>query len=450
MKRWLWPDSLRGRLIILALVCFVVFQMVNTATLFLVQYQLRASRITQLSCQAAEWFLLIDSTEQSKRQELLDRLKKLHDLPNWNILFDIVEDFPGENFRPGTKGPVTQAHDLFARSLTSAGKEVPPFKAGFSTNEDQPGMQLIMQLHDGQWLRIMRLRTVTLREEKIQHIVFLAEFLVFFFIMFCLMYRETRQLEKLRRGVEQFGNSPETSTPLPEEGCREMRETAQSLNRMRGRVLNSIEERDRMLSALRHDLRTPLTRLKLWAEESEPAQVRGKLLENADQIQSMVSQSIEVAGSLSTTEKEVQMDIAAFVESVVVDYAEEGHPVQLAGDELIGATVRTRPTCLRRCLCNLIENALKYAGPTEVALVRGEAGLSIEVRDCGPGIPADKLEKVLEPWFRLENSRNRETGGSGLGLTIAANMAGLAGAKLCLNNRESDGLCASIRFIDKN
>ncbi len=446
MKRWLWPDSLRGRLIILALVCLVVFQMVNTATLFLVQYRQRTFRIVQLSSQAAEWFLLVNSTERSRQQELLEGLKKLYRHPTWSIEFDIVEKFPDAAFREGTEGPITQARDIFAQSLSAEGTPVPPFLAGFSLDEYRHGLQLAIQLHDGRWLRITRLRAATLREEKIQHVVFLAEFLVFFCIMFCLLYRETRQLEKLRRGVEQFGNSPENSKPLSEEGCREIRETARSLNRMRGRVLNSIEERDRMLSALRHDLRTPLTRLKLWAEESEPATVRAKLLENSDQIQNMVAQSIEVAGSLSTSEKQVQMDIAAFVESVVDDYAEEGHPVRFAGDDLTGFTVRTRPTCLRRCLSNLIENALKYAGPTEVALLRDKKELTIEMCDHGPGIPDDKLEKVLEPWFRLENSRNRETGGSGLGLTIAANMAGLSGARLCLRNRPEGGLCASIRF----
>jgi len=131
---------------------------------------------------------------------------------------------------------------------------------------------------------------------------------------------------------------------------------------------------------------------------------------------------------------------------VTDDYAEEGRNVTLAETELFSFTVKTRPTCLRRCLSNLIENALKYAGSAEVALCRVENGLSIEVRDFGPGIPADMLEKVLEPWFRVENSRNRETGGSGLGLAIAKNMATLSGAQLILQNRTNGGLCASIRF----
>ena len=174
--------------------------------------------------------------------------------------------------------------------------------------------------------------------------------------------------------------------------------------------------------------------------------MRDKLLENGRQIQALVSQSIELAGSLSTTEKQVQMDIAAFVESVADDYAEEGRNVTLSSTELFSFTVRTRPTCLRRCLSNLIENSLKYAGSAEIALFRDHEGLGIEVRDSGPGIPENMLEKVLEPWFRVEKSRNRETGGSGLGLAIAKNMATLSGAQLLLENRASGGLCASIRF----
>lgn len=446
MKRLLWPDSLRGRLIILALFCLVLFQAVNSATLLLVQHQQREHRITLLASQTAEWYTILNGKAPPQQKEILGTLSSLYNHKEWRLDFAIVDTFPGPHFRPGTEGPIVQASAIFAGILAPSGSTVPPFRAGFVQVGERQGLQLAVQLDDGRWLCITRHRAATLRQEKLQHGVFLAEFLVFFFIMFCLLYRETRQLEKLRVGAEQFGESPETAQKLPEEGCREIRETAQSLNRMRGRVLNSIEERDRMLSALRHDLRTPLTRLQLWAEEAEPEDVRDRLLENGRQIQDMVTQSIELAGSLSTTEKQVQMDIAAFVESVADDYAEEGRNVTLAGGEPLSFTVRTRPTCLRRCLSNLIENALKYAGSAEVALCRYQDGLSIEVRDSGPGIPEDKLEKVLEPWFRVENSRNRETGGSGLGLAIAKNMATLSGAQLVLENRPSGGLCASICF----
>ena len=446
MKGLLWPDSLRGRLIILALFCLVLFQAVNTATLFFVQHQQREYRLTLLTSQTAEWYSILKDKEPSRQQELLATFSQLYNRKEWRLEFDIVNSFPGPTFHSGTNGPIVNAPRLFADVMALQGKPTPPFMAGFVQQGARQGLQLAVQFDDGRWLCITRHRAATLHQEKLQHGVFLAEFLVFFFIMFCLLYRETRQLERMRKGAEQFGESPETAEKLPEEGCREIRETAQSLNRMRGRVLNSIEERDRMLSALRHDLRTPLTRLQLWAEEAEPEDVRGRLLENSRQIQDMVSQSIELASSLTTTEKQVQMDIAAFVESVTDDYAEEGRNVTLAESELVSFTVKTRPTCLRRCLSNLIENALKYAGSAEVALRRGENELSIEVRDSGPGIPADMLEKVLEPWFRVENSRNRETGGSGLGLAIAKNMATLSGAQLILQNRTNGGLCASIRF----
>ena len=446
MKRLLWPDSLRGRLIILALFCLVLFQAVNTATLFLVQHQQRMSRLTLLASQTAEWYTILNGKSPEQREETLAALGKLYNHKDWRLEVDITPSFPDPTFQPGTEGPIAHARPIFASVLAPGGDPVPPFEAGFVRRGDRQGLQLAVQLSDGNWLCVTRHRAATLRQEKLQHGVFLAEFLVFFFIMFYLLYRETRQLEKLRAGAEQFGESPESAEKLSEEGCREIRETAQSLNRMRGRVLNSIEERDRMLSALRHDLRTPLTRLHLWAEEAEPEAVRDKLLENGRQIQDMVSQSIELASSLNTTEKQVHMDIAAFVESVTDDYADEGRHVTLAGGTPLSFTVRTRPTCLRRCLSNLIENALKYAGSAEVALCRDERGHCIEVRDSGPGIPADKLEKVLEPWFRVENSRNRETGGSGLGLAIAKNMATLSGAQLRLENRKEGGLCARISF----
>ena len=446
MKRLLWPDSLRGRLIILALFCLVLFQAVNTATLFFVQHQQRMNRLTLLASQTAEWYSILKDKDPSRQEELLATFGQLYNRKEWRLEFDIAQTFPGPTFLPASEGPILHAQKLFADAIPPDINPAPPFHAGFVKSGEKQGMQFAVQLDDGNWLCITRQRAATLRQEKLQHGVFLAEFLVFFFIMFCLLYRETRQLEKLRAGAEQFGESPESAEKLSEEGCREIRETAQSLNRMRGRVLNSIEERDRMLSALRHDLRTPLTRLHLWAEEAEPEAVRDKLLENGRQIQDMVTQSIELASSLNTTEKQALMDIAAFVESVTDDYADEGRRVTLADSTPLSFTVRTRPTCLRRCLSNLIENALKYAGSAEVALSRDEHGPCIEVRDSGPGIPADKLDKVLEPWFRVESSRNRETGGSGLGLAIAKNMATLSGAQLSLKNREEGGLCACIRF----
>lgn len=447
MKRWLWPDSLRGRLIILALVCLISFQAVNTATLVFVQYQQRAYRLTLLASQTAEWYTLLKDKREEQRQETLKTLTALYDHASWRLEFAVVERFPDAQFRPGTEGPILRVHEFFADALAPLGGTVPPLLAGFCRNGDRQGLQLAVQFADGRWLVVTRLREAVLRQEKLQHGVFLAEFLVFFFIMFCLLYRETRQLERLRLGVERFGDSPESADQLPEEGCREIRETAQSLNRMRGRVLSSIEERDRMLSALRHDLRTPLTRLQLWAEEAEPEDVRGRLLENGRQIQAMVTQSIELAGSLSTTEEQVMLDVTAFVASMTDDYADEGRRVSFSGDADVSLTVRTRPTCLRRCLSNLIENALKYGGSAEVSLFRRDGALVIEVMDYGPGIPPDKLDKVLEPWFRVENSRNRETGGSGLGLAIAKNMARLSGARLSLQNREEGGLRASIQFL---
>jgi signal transduction histidine kinase len=240
--------------------------------------------------------------------------------------------------------------------------------------------------------------------------------------------------------VEHFGNSPENMDKLSEEGCREIRETARSLNRMRERVQGSIEERDRMLSALRHDLRTPLTRLKLWAEESEPEAVRDKLLENANQIQDMVTQSIELASSLNTTEKEVQLDLAAFVESIVDDYRDEGRRVALAEDMPSGLTFRTRPICLRRCLSNLIENALKYAGDAEIALYRTGSESVIEVRDTGPGIPPDELPHVKYKFYKGSSNAR----GSGIGLAVCDEIITRHNGDLTMGNAEGGGCVATI------
>ncbi|MBL8487753.1 MAG: two-component sensor histidine kinase, partial [Rhodocyclaceae bacterium] len=202
-------------------------------------------------------------------------------------------------------------------------------------------------------------------------------------------------------------------------------------------------ERTRILAAVSHDLQTPITRLRLRAELMDDAALRDKVLDDLSEMQALVEEGLAYAGSTAAPkEAESATDLDALAASLVADYADAGRPVTLAG--ACGRTLVTRPRTLRRLLGNLVDNALKFAGGAEVACAADGDSVVIAVRDRGPGIPEEELEKVFEPFHRVEASRNRETGGTGLGLAIARQLAQGLGASLTLHNLPDGGLEARL------
>ena len=257
-----------------------------------------------------------------------------------------------------------------------------------------------------------------------------------------LLLRVTNPIRQLSGAAESFGKHPELSEPFPEKGVKELRDAAQSFNHMRERICGNLAERDRMIAAMAHDLRTPLTKLQLRLDRVEPETLRRKLQETVSDIRAIISQGLELARSLNTEETMTRLDMKAFLQSMVDDYADVGHKVimvdsrQTAADSVI---VDARPLCLKRCLENLVSNACKYGGEAEVALSEEDGHIIVSISDNGPGIPEEMLERVFEPYFRLESSRNRSSGGSGLGLAIARNMALLNNGEIELRNRPGGG-----------
>jgi signal transduction histidine kinase len=198
-----------------------------------------------------------------------------------------------------------------------------------------------------------------------------------------------------------------------------------------------------ILAAISHDLQTPITRMRLRAETLEDAPTRDKMLEDVALMQQLVREGIAYARSAhGATEPRQRVDLDAFLDSLVYDYVDTGKAVTLAGRT--GLQLDSRLNALRRLLANLIDNAVKYAGAAEVQTHVEHGGVRIEVLDRGPGIPEDELANVLQPFYRLEASRNRDTGGTGLGLAIAQQLADSLGAKLTLANREGGGLSATV------
>lgn len=228
-----------------------------------------------------------------------------------------------------------------------------------------------------------------------------------------------------------------------EEGTREVREAAAVFNRMAAELSSQFEERGLMMAAISHDLRTPLTRMRLRLETGEvEARVRERCIEDLREMNRLVESVIEVFRPAQASPAQ-RVDLSALAQSAVDDLAEAGATVSFDGPP---AVVSADPVALRRVIDNLVGNALRYAGNARVSVQLAAGVTRLVVEDDGPGIPETELERVRQPFRRLEGSRNRETGGAGLGLYIAQQLVRRQGAALVLANRPEGGLRAEVVF----
>ncbi len=251
----------------------------------------------------------------------------------------------------------------------------------------------------------------------------------------------TRPLHRLAGAAEALGrdiNRP----PLPETGPAEVRRAAKAFNSMQERLARYIRNRTGILTAMSHDLKTPITRLRLRAELLEQADLREKFVRDLTEMEHMVNSTLGFMRGLDDTETLRSIDVRALALALQADAEELGHRVTVVGEPLSPFSGKSEG--LKRALQNLLDNALRYGRDPEIAIEDQPDLLTIAVRDRGPGIPESELERVFEPFYRLEASRNLSTGGTGLGLSIARNIAQSMGGELSLRNREGGGLEARL------
>lgn len=247
----------------------------------------------------------------------------------------------------------------------------------------------------------------------------------------------TRPLATLGKAAEELGRDIDRP-PLEEAGPVEVRRAAHAFNAMQQRLQRFLRERAEFLAAVSHDLKTPLTRLKLRTEMIEDPATRAKFLTDVDEMERMTRATLDFIRGAHTEERVQPVDVNALLESLQSDFEAMGHTVALEGTA--ASPFPGRPLGLRRCLSNLIDNAAKYGQSARIAVNDSPSALRITVTDDGPGIPDDELNRVFEPFYRVERSRSRETGGTGLGLSIARDIARSHGGELVLRNRPGGGL----------
>ena len=305
-------------------------------------------------------------------------------------------------------------------------------------------MVLSAQLPGGEWLNARLV--VPSPPPLVTPELGLGTLLLYLFVLSAavlIAVRLARPLRRLTEAAEAFRGRNEPIVVDPS-GPSDLRNAILAFNAMNARVVNLLEEKDRTLGAIGHDLRTPLASLRIRAESVEPAEDRDRMIATIEEMTATLEDILTLARSGRSRETFERADVTELTRSVAEDYRELNQPVTFGADA--PHLLEVQPNLLRRAIRNLLDNALKYAGAAEIEVSGGKQAVTIAVRDRGPGLPPQELERVSGAFYRGEPSRNRETGGAGLGLSIAQAVADAHGGKLTFANRAGGGLIASIEL----
>ncbi len=429
-----WPRTLFGRLM---LILFAGLAAAHVLTFGFVLAErglaMRGMMVSYAAADVASSVAMLDRLPAAERDAWLPQLQR----PNYR--FSIVQpaSAPHQAMAPDTSP--------LAQSVTHALQQVLPAQALRVTDPGLPGiaLRLHLRLQDGTPLAVDLIqRGLSVSPWIIGTLA--LQLAVLAALCWLAVRQAARPLARLAAAASTL-DPARPAEPLPESGPREVSQASAAFNRMRRRIDEHLAERTQMLAAISHDLQTPITRMRLRADLLSDTAMRDKLHADLGQMQHLVEQGLAYARtSHAALEVEARTDLVALLESIVADYQDAAQPVHWLGGPPCTAT--TRPQALRRVVGNLIDNALKFAGEAEVALVLQEGGPAIQVLDRGPGIPAEEVAKVMQPFYRIEESRNRASGGTGLGLAIAQRLAQACHAELSLAPRSGGGLLARVQF----
>jgi signal transduction histidine kinase len=433
MAARLWPDSLFRRL---AIILFA-----GLLAAHLLSFGLVALNVFGPSNeQSSDYFMKSVVTEVA----ILDRVKP-EERPAW------LDRFAKPAYRYVLKGggeahePLKPQGKAFLAALKAelgAGHEVDNV---YLDPPDRSKRGMLIHLKDGSPVTIeyrapMRVSSPWLPAALAVQLCFLALF------TWIAVKLATRPLARLERVANSLG-SDLRAAPLPEDGPKEVARTATAFNAMQRRIAEQAVERIHILAGISRRLQTPITRMRLRADFLGDRDAREKLQGDLEEMQTLVKEGLALArGRDEIGKQRCQTDLHALIDSIVCDYSDAGESLRFSGER--GVTILTHPQALRRIMINLIDNGLKFGGDVEVAFDAPRPnGVTITVSDRGPGIPDEHLKSVFLPFYRVESSRNRETGGTGLGLAIAQQLVSALRGTLTLANRDGGGLQARLEFL---
>jgi signal transduction histidine kinase len=436
-----WPRSLAARTASVLLVGLIIVQAAGLAIHAFDRIDLqRLAQEREIAVRVMNIYRTVMLTPPDQREAVLGELRHSPDLSAELVQHPPTEDLPDAL-------PFRQR--LLRVNLNLVPLMGVPRWRGLRILED-PGKHLIvvgLHLPGEDWLNV----SVKVQPPRPWHSpTFLAAFLLMTAVAAALtvwaVRRLTAPVRTLAAAADALGRDV-NAPPLPEDGPLEVATAAKAFNTMASRIRRFVQDRTELLTAIGHDLRTPITRLKLRAEFVEDDEQRGKMLADLEELEAMVSATLAFGRDARTTEAVSSLDLAELLRTLL-DEASDSRPdlvEQLCYEGPPHQTVRGRPLALKRALANLVSNAVNYGGGARLRLIPPADGLLVaEVEDDGPGIPPGELERVFEPFHRGEPSRSRETGGVGLGLPIARNIFRAHGGDVVLSNRPMGGVKATV------
>lgn len=426
----LWPRSLYGRLVILFISSLLLAQVIG-----IVVSSREASRAlvtlndTQWVQRYSETVALLESEGQAERQRVSMVLSGVR----VKVLL-MAEMPPPPTHAQSLDDSTNEMQALLEPALGGRAMHI------YLEKRAPAGIYRVIdvQLHDGSWVRFDYLRPPSLSQWPYPLLLeSLVLSIAIVLVSLIAMRWVTRPLSTLARAADELGadlNRP----PLVEQGPVEVRAATAAFNNMQARLRDYIYERTRILTAVSHDLRTPITRLRLRAELLADEELKAKLVRDLQEMENMTNATLSFLRGFEDREALQSVDLMALLESLETDSVDTGYDVQLRGR--VDRPVMLRPRALRRLLDNLVTNAIRYGKRAMVTVEDLGSEVVIRVRDAGAGIPPGELEKVFEPYYRLETARSQDGGGTGLGLSIARNIAEIHGGTLVLQNHPAGGL----------
>ena len=464
--RWLkrlWPKRLAGQMIALLILALVLAQFL-TLLIFADErrFAIRAVDRSQLLGRAASVARLLEKSPPSLHEDILATASERR-LRYWISETSRVDEDEDEHdtltLRHGLADLIGDRVDRKVRIILDDDDdwrwrdddddddddyEGDRKKRRKGHGHHRPSIIVSMQLQNGDWLNLeSRLRRPDFGWTLPALTWLLMMGLALSTVVILMVRRITRPMKALASAAERVGRG-EAIEPLPEVGPIDVRQTTSAFNRMHDRLQRFVKDRTQMLAAMSHDLRTPITTLRLRAEFIEDEENREKILATLEEMQRMAEATLAFVREEAAVEPTRTVDLGALIESVVVDLVDLGHDAAFAPTER--RTYACRPAGLKRALRNLLENAIRYGEKAAVGLVESDRHLLITIDDDGPGIPEDQIERMFQPFVRLDESRSEETGGIGLGLAIARSIIRSHGGDIGLRNRDEGGLRAEIRL----
>jgi len=438
----LLPTTLFGRMVLILVAGLIAAQLLATAIFFQERDQLSLRAVSRHSgTHIVDIVKILERLPVGERPIVAEATQR----PG----FGLTLSAPPVDVKDAAADPDNQAAVVAAelrRYLGSTRELRVAVSEDDSAETDHSGMRKFLvqvRLQDGNWA------SFTLRVNEPSGfpssrrfwLTMLVRLVVVILLSMLAVRLVTYPLHTLAEAAEELGRNIHRP-PLEERGSVEVRRAAHAFNTMQARLVQYIRERTRILAAVSHDLRTPITRLRLRAALLRDPETQAKFAADLQEMEAMVTATLDFMRGLESTESLHPVDIMALLESLQADALELGQRVEIQGS--VTRPLMAYPQALKRCISNVLENAVKYGKRANIFVEDSERELRVSVCDDGPGIPEAEMEKVFEPYYRVESSRNRVSGGTGLGLAIARNGARSLGGELLLSNRREGGLCATV------